>query len=166
LQSAGGVVLSNFITASAGYMIMSVMVDTISTNNSNFYDNDAVIGDLGGYAGIYLRDSGTPKGAIAGNWDGSNDLAEASVISYSTPYVIEWRHEGGTLYVRVNGSGEQSVASGNTSDLSNRINLGNGYTGNTARLNGKFFEGATFSTVPSGTERDNLVADFMDHIGA
>jgi hypothetical protein len=156
----------SFISASSGYMVISFIVDAVAGNNAQAFTNDALLGDIGGFFGAYLKNT-SPITGQSFNWDaGGEDTAGTNVINAGIPYVIEWRHESGTLYVRVNGAGEQSIASGDTATLANVMNMADGYTGTQNRFNGKIFEAATFSTVPAGGARDNLVADMMAWIGA
>jgi len=167
LSTEAGVNISNFMTASNGYMVISLIADAVVVNDATAYNNDGVLADIGGFMGIYLRNTaGTPETVQAYNFDGSVDVAASAVINTGTVYVVEWRHEGGNLYVRVNGTGEQTAASGNMSTLSNPLGMGAGYSGSGVKSNIKVFEAAVFSTVPGSTARDALVADLMSHVGA
>ena len=58
-------------------------------------------------------------------------------MAAATPYVLTWRHEGGNLFVGVNGVESAGTASGNTSTLTDTLAFG-----------GKIFELASFPTVP------------------
>lgn len=159
--------LTSFISFSSGYMIVSLIADTIANNSANSYENNGALGDDGGLIGIYLRNTtGTPETAIAFNWDGNDDHADSAAITTGSPYVIEWRHEGGSIHVRVNGGADVSAASGNTLSLAGLMTMGMGYTGASTRFDGKVFEAAVFSSPPTLSERDAIVADFMAHIGA
>ncbi|WP_394889552.1 Ig domain-containing protein [Mesorhizobium sp. AaZ16] len=155
------IAISNFISASAGYLVVSFLADTITANSGDAWSNHAIIEDFGQFLGLQLRNTGSPDTISAYNWDGNADVATRVEINAGTAYVAEWRHEGGNLYVRVNGGTESSVASGNTSSLTGQLRFG----GASAWLDGKIFEVATFSTVPSSGDRDAIVADFKTHIG-
>src|SRR6185369_3425581 len=52
-----GLDLSEFITASASYIINSVIVDAVTLNDADAQDNHALIGDAGKKLGIYARDA-------------------------------------------------------------------------------------------------------------
>lgn len=148
--------LSNFISASSGLMIVGCIIDAITLNNAVAYQNDSLLVDSGLFAGIYLRNTGGGQ-AIAYNWDGNEDKAVATIAT-ATPYVLHWRHEGGNVYMGVNGT-ETSVASGNTSTLTGILRMaGSQYS------NCKVFEAATFSTVP-GTMAA-VISDMKTWIGA
>ncbi len=162
LTADGGIGLSHFITASTGYMIASIYIDSFPTNSASSWSNSIILGDGGsGFARMTVR-SGNIYYAF--NWDGNEDHADGTV-NIATPYVVEWRHEGGILYERVNGTNEHSVSSGNTSNIgSGALKMG-GVDG-TLPFDGKIFEAITFSTVPSLAKRDALVQDLGIWIGA
>jgi hypothetical protein len=152
--------LSNFITASSGYVVVSFIADAITSSASSIYDNNPVFSDGAGYIGLFMK---SPNILGAFNWDGNADAALFTPITTATPYVAEWRHEGGNLYVRVNGGTETSVASGNTSSVSGGLQI----AGQTIKGNIKFFEIATWSTVPALATRNAIVANFMaQHVAA
>jgi hypothetical protein len=155
------VAISNFITASAGYIVVSFIPDNTSSNfGGNIYAETPVFADNAAYMGAFVK-----LGNIQNyNYDGSADYTTAQAISTGTPYVFEWRHEGGTLYQRINGASEVSVASGNTAALTGLLFLTTNYVN--AKLDCKIFEMATFSTVPGATVRDALVANMMSWVGA
>lgn len=161
----GGAAASSFVTASAGYMLVSFIVDAVTANSGNPYENEPVIGDGGGFMGIYLRNTaGTPETAQAYNWDGSADVATSATIDVATAYVVEWWHDSGNLYVCVNNGTPVSVASGNTSDLTGALDIGHAYGGSGEFFDGKVFEAYTASAVPAS--RSTIAADFMTQIGA
>lgn len=159
-----GAAISNFISNSAGYMIVSWLADAITLNVAQSYNNHLILGDAGQFMGLYLRDTGSPDTVYGFNWDGNEDRGVDATIAVSTAYVTEWRHDGGNVYVRVNGGTWQSAASGNTSTMTNALLLG-GRNG-AQQFNGKIFEAAVFSTVPGSTDRDAFEADFRAWVGA
>lgn len=160
-----GAAISNFISNSSGYMLASFIIDTVTANSANPYENEPILGEAGGFMGIYIRNTtGTPETAQAYNWDGNADAATAAVIDTATAYVVEWWHDSGNLYLCVNNGTPVSVASGNTSNVTNALGLGKAYTGSGAALDGKVFEAYTASAVPAS--RSTIAADIMTHIGA
>lgn len=165
-----GASLSNFIANNSGYMIVSFLPDTISTNNANSWTNHGILTD-GSVAlmGLYLRntdaDVGDPDTIQAYNWDGSADVASSAAIIAGTAYVAEWKHESGNISVRINGGTWVDVASGNTSGLTGLLTMGTGNTTAGGSLDGKGFEAAIWSSIPASGVRDAIVADFMAHIG-
>lgn len=163
LDSASGDPLSDFIAAGAGYMIVSFLADTIDANNATVYLNEGVISDTLQIVGLFTK---TGPNLHAYNWDGSVDSVSAAIATGAVK-VAEWRHEGGTLYLRINGAGEVSVASGNTTTLTGLLRIGgNGVGASGGAFDGKIFEAGTFATVPDASTRDAIVANFMAHAGA
>jgi hypothetical protein len=158
-ESAAGDPLSDFITNSAGYIIVSFILDTATANSATPYQNNGIVADNGAFVGIFGKNGNS---VISYNWDGNADSGSVAA-TMATAYVAEWRHEGGTLGLRLNGGTETTVASGNTSTLTGLITLG---TGTVAAMDGKIFEVAFFNTVPSLSERDALAANFKAWIGA
>ena len=158
LQNA--VTNASLFANNAALIIVSCLVDTISTDSSDPTSDVGIFGDTGGYTGLSLRSTG--PAALAYNFDGNYDIASTGIAT-TVPLVLIFRHEGGTLYVSSNGGAEASVASGNTGDLAYNTRLGRK---NSAFLDGKVFEMASFSTVPSAPARATLIADLMNHIGA
>jgi hypothetical protein len=160
----GGTALSNLISSSSGFIIASVMIDTVSLNVANAYQNNRIFDDSGEFIGIFARNvSGTTPTFLAYNWDGNADVPTGNTFSLATAYVITWRHESGTVYLTVNGASEQSVASGNTATMTNNLRLGGG---SPQPLDGKVFEIATFSTVPTLGQRTAMIQNFGLYVGA
>ncbi|RWN33422.1 hypothetical protein [Mesorhizobium sp.] len=159
----GVTALSSLITNSAGFYVASVIIDTFPTNSALSYQNSGILMDSGVFAGLTVRSNGGSPLVYAYNWDGNEDRAEASVAA-ATPYVLSWRHEGGNLYVGVNGVESAPTASGNTSTMTGTQRVGN--SSGVTVFDGKIFEMASFSTVPSSGDRSAIIADFMAWIGA
>lgn len=166
------VAISNLIANSAGYLIVSFIADTINTNAGNSYSNDQLMADTGGYMGIFLRKTDAnplnPQTSYAYNWDGNEDNAPtggAVNIVPGTPYVFEWRHEGGNLYQRVNaGSWSSATASGNTQVLTGILRFGS-----TLKWDGKICEAAIWGnggSIPSSGNQDIIAASFKSWFGA
>lgn len=154
-----GFALSTFISASSGYMIASIVIDSFPTNSASSFNNSVVLLDTGKFAGMTVRSGNI---FYAYNWDGNEDKAQGTT-NVSTSYVVEWRHESGTLYQRVNGAGETSVASGNTSTLTGTLDMG-GLAGNQP-FDGRICEALTFSSIPAQSNRDILAANMLSWIG-
>ncbi len=156
--------LSSFMSASAGYMLWSFRINTISANDGNPYANEPVCGDTGGYMGLYIRNTAsTPETAQAYNFSGGNQSAESAVISASTDYVIEWWHDSGSVYLCVNNGTPISVSSGNTDVVSGALGLGRGYSSSGIFSDVDIFEGFIASAVPAS--RSTIAANFMAALG-
>jgi hypothetical protein len=161
--------VSELLSASAGYMVVSIRPDVVTQNsptNTSFLSPNANVLVFGGMkGGLTLRTGGI---LYAYNHDGNEDNAASAAGAVpigGNPCVIEWRHQAGNIYQRVNGANETSVASGNTSDLTGVLQMGsNALTG--SFFNGKMFEAMIYSTVPTLAERDAIVNDLMIWVGA
>jgi len=165
MDSDAGDPVSDLISASAGYIVVSIRPDVVTQDSSTASSNATIFafGSLRG--GLTIRTGGI---LYAHNWDGSEDKAASAVLAVpvgGNPCVIEWRHEGGQVYQRVNGANETSVASGNSTDLTGVLRMGgNALTG--TFFNGKIFEAMIYATVPTQAERDAIVSDMMIWVGA
>ncbi len=156
--------VSTFMSASAGYMLWSFVIHTITANDGNPYGNEPVCGDSGGYMGLYVRNTtGTPETMQAFNWHGSSQSAEAAVITAGTAYVAEWWHDSGSIFLCVNNGTPVSVASADTDVVTGLLSIGLGYApANFADTD--IFEGFVASAVPAG--RSTIAANFMTASGA
>lgn len=148
-------------------MIVSFIADTVVTNSANTWTNHGILTDgVASLLGIFLRNAGTPATAQAFNWDGTNDTATSAVINTGTAYVVEWKHNGGNISLRVNGASWVDVASGDTSSMTGLLTLGTGNGTGGGSLDGKVFEAATYSSIPNAAKQDSLAANFKSWIGA
>lgn len=163
----GSTAISTLLSASTGYVICSFVLDAVSTNSGNIYDNDAIFSDTGNFMGFFCKNN-TGTHTIAGyNWDGNADSPTAHSVSTGTAYVCEWRHEGGNLHTRLNKGSWNSTASGNTSTTTGGMVLGAEISGGgTNYTDMKIVDFATFSTVPDDATKDLIAQNFMDYIGA
>jgi hypothetical protein len=168
LQGDVGDPVSELLTASAGYIVISIRPDAVSQDTPTAHLNAGLLnwGPFGAVAGLSVQSGGI---LYAYNNDGSEDKAASALaavpIGVGNPCVVEWRHDGGNIYQRINGANETFVSSGNTTDLTEPIRMGfGGITG--TFYNGKVFEAMIYSTVPTQAERDAVVSDMMIWVGA
>jgi hypothetical protein len=159
--SVAGDPLSDFITASDAYVIISFIASSLTGVAASVPDNNGLLSDSNSRFGIYGKSAGTLH---CWNNDGVGD-SNSVAISTATAYVVEIRHQGGTLGIRINGGSEATVASGNTNALTGTISLANA-AGVGLNWFGNIFEAAFFNTVPSLGQRDALAANFKTWIGA
>lgn len=152
---------TSLFAAGAAFMVVSCMIDTITTDSSAGTSDQAVFADNGGYTGLALRSSG--PSAFAYNFDGNYDNTPVYTLTTGVPLVLTFRRDGTNLYLSKNGGVEALVASGNTGDLAYKTWLARGLGG---YMDGKIFEVATWATVPVQATRDAIVADFMAYVGA
>jgi hypothetical protein len=160
-----GAALSNFIANNTGYVVVTVMFDAITLNNIGSYTDNCVVGESGGgYMGLFGSNVGSPKRARAYNYDGSEDYASEDVLVEGQFHVMEWRHESGNLYLRVDGgSWSGATVSGNTQVLTGLFRIGFGTGSGFGDI--KVIEAATFSTIPASGEQDAIAANFMTWAG-
>lgn len=162
--------ISTLFTNSTGWAVASVYPTALTLNDSLSYRNHCVFEDTGAFMALTFRSGGTAYGF---NWDGTEKKAPSNSgdIVVNTSYVVEWRHESGTVYVRVNttahGSLEYSAASGNTTTMTGQLTWGGPPLATPARFfTGYMFEGLTCSTIPTLGVRNAVVRNLMDWCGA
>lgn len=110
-----GLPISAYITASAYHaFIVAKGASNVSNLTKGFWT------DAGGFAALLQKNTGA---AVAYNWDGNADTAEApGTLNVWTLYTS--RHGAGMIGVKVNGGTEVTAASGNTSLVSGLFYLG------------------------------------------
>jgi hypothetical protein len=102
------------------------------------------------------------------NWDTDADVAPTGgeQITIGTPYVVEFRHEAGVIYQRINNGVESSKASGNSA-LTAAFRMFAGWGSSSMYFQGRIFELVTFSTsIPTAEQRAALVTNMGNWIGA
>lgn len=149
LQSS--IAISNLITASAYAAHAVFCPDTLPTTGSG-----AMFGPFifAGGANRYFAYAAWNSSVAVYNWDGNNDTL-ANAATAGTNYLGQCRHEGGSLYNQLNSGSEQSLASGNTSVLTDSFQVGGG----SIVYDGKISEVVTFSAVPDSGSRAALAAN-------
>lgn len=151
-----GPALSALITNSTYEMAVAGRFASVATNNVAGYANPSMFCDADGYAVFaYARSSGLIG---ADNYDGTDD-AVTTAYTVGTDFVWQQRHEGGTLYGRLNAGSDVSTASGNTGSLTNAIRIGIGYAG-AYPLNGRFY-GAVFKKTVFSTQQRSDIARWL-----
>ena len=153
-------IASNHVSASSGFMAVSVIIDAFTLNPVNCFDSDCILGDALKYLGLFGTTNG--GGTIFGyNWDSNKDES-FGYLAPATPAVLHWRHHNGLVYLGINGA-ERSAPSGNTFNLNGALNLGS-IGGSAQNSNMKFFEG--FTSSDGSHPYDNAISAMMTHIGA
>ncbi len=143
---------STVITPSTYEACVAGRFNAITTNNTNFYGNVSLFADPSGYIGIAIGRN-TAGGLIgAGNWDGSNDFLTTAYAA-GDDFVWSQRHVSGTLYGALDGGADVSLASGNQSNVTTAIRLGQSVSG--GYLNGRFYGGLIRKT-EFATERADV----------
>ncbi len=154
-------VVSDVVSASAGYVVAAVNLTTIHSANVTYQD-DACFGDsVNGYIDLAF-DTRTPANAAgppgtvrAYIWDGGERTAKAS-FSTNVTHVVEMWWNGSNIFVRVDGGATV------TGDACGAIQVLSGFI--TA---GKYIDGgmgalACINSVPSLSDRDAIVASMRD----
>lgn len=154
--------LDDFINNNAGYMVASFIVDVFTLNQATVAQNDWVLADAGLFAGIVVKNAGGGQ-TWSYNFDGTYD-AGGTTITTATAYVVEWLHTGGNVTNRVNSGTSNTVASGNTSTMTNAMRIGSASA--SQAFDGKIWEIAMWDTVPSSPDRDAIVSALMSWVGA
>jgi len=120
---------STMMATTADTMWVVFKIFAIETDYStNMYQNDAAIGMY--YRGLVFRSS---NGANAFGTD-TGGRAVAKSISTSTPYISRSRHSSGTLYHRINGDAEGSIALSTISSLDHVMRMGSLLPGEFAQI--------------------------------
>jgi hypothetical protein len=153
LSSAAG--MSQFITASAGYIVLVVYMDAhVSTQSVVFRD-----GQIATQISVLTS---TSQMSAYNDGGGVTAGGAATAVSLPSANVFTWRHEGGVLYASVNGGTEVSASSGNTSNLTGAFIFAR--TGSFG-FDGKLYEAYIWNTVPSSGDRTAIVAQAKTYVG-
>jgi hypothetical protein len=102
---------------------------------------------------------------VLANYDGSADTSNRSVVA-DTTYVFAGRHDGGALYLSVNGGTEDTDASGNTTDVTGTINIGYRSAGPDQYFGGVIGEIAVYNSVIGTGARAALISYLKRKWGA
>lgn len=156
-----GATITNYVTNTNKFIVWSGIFDSITVNTSVSAVGHLAVGDANTRIAIAGFDASGDK-AFASNYDGSFDEV-GQTVTEGAAVVVTLRGDGTNVYVSVNGAAETSVATGATTGATA---LQFGKNDFSAYFDGKMFECAMFSTVPSSGDRTAIVADFMSHVGA
>lgn len=150
------VAVSSLMSVSTGYMVIAGLIDALTLDSATKASNHLLMGDASSKLGAYVRKGGIAYGL---NDDGSVD-AGTDGVPMLVPFVVEVRHDGGSIYIRINGDREDSATSGDTSSLAGILNIGDLTAGSQA-LDFKMFAALTFSTIPSLAQRNRIASRLM-----
>lgn len=121
-----GAACSTFFTTThySGWAL--VKVDTIGTDSATHNANEHIATTLGtGQWGIYLRDNGAGTVNVTHRAFGSSvERTVATAFTKSTWQLVQWRADGLTLEIRVNGGAWASAATGTINSLAAALELG------------------------------------------
>lgn len=122
-----GVAMSNFLSVGTGTIFVRIKPQGTAPTESVAYDGECVIGDAGGYIGIYRAIIGGQDRLWIYNFDANEDRVG---VTYTADQwvTVALVHSGGVLYAYKDGVYVGQVASGNTGDLSGSLRMGPDYT--------------------------------------
>lgn len=110
-----GAAASNYIANNAFTLMLVCKLSGISVNSGSTYNNAHLFGDRqGNFWGLYA--AATPDRVMIYNWDGNDDHADNNEAQGSF-IVIQARHNGGNIQIRVNDDAWATSASGNTQNV-------------------------------------------------
>jgi hypothetical protein len=131
-----GAILGGAVANRHSYSAFAVAnADTVGTNSANSFENEAIWGESGGSAALFLRSNNT-VGAY--NFDGSDDKATESYTAGALALFYS-ELSAGNIRIRVNGGNETAVASGVTFPTS-AINIGRQFNNNNYCFDGRICE--------------------------
>lgn len=142
--------LADYLGASAGAWIVVVQPTAIAAPGStSTWDSVCAICDLGGFWGVYLRD--TPETRVLwydGVGFGGTEKHLVLAAALGTPLVVAGYYQGGQLYAAVNALTFSSVAAGPLADLTSRPVLGRSHHGPILWLDGLLGDILLWDEVP------------------
>lgn len=157
--------ISTFLAAGGvGLMICVFVTTAVTSTSANAYENDCIVGDDSGAAGMVLHknNTGPVYSFRAWAWDGTADKADTT-ISLNTGYVGVWRKPDTTnLYGSVNGGSETSVANGTVSSLTPGVQLGDAQG---EEFTGELYLVAAIKAAPTAQEIADIVTNLKTYFG-
>lgn len=130
-----------------------VWADTVSTDSTNPYSNDTVVGTTTtSFWSIYLRSS-NKVGVM--NYDAAWLKAETH-FSAGEWQLVQWKHTGTDIKIRVNNGPWVSTSAGSLDDLTFRLKLGTNWD-TSQFFDGKLLELATSDAVLSDDDFDGVL---------
>lgn len=152
--------ISNVFAAGAKTCLIAFRCESLPASDGVFQPlfADASVGNF--FWGVYVyNQAGTVK-LLFQNHDGNYDSLFGDTIAVNTNYVAMARHESGTLYSSLNGGSESSIASGNTSNMTNSPFLCGG--SDASVFNGRIGEIACYNAALTGTDLSDAITYFTD----
>ena len=156
--SSSTLLVAGSIASNHTYSMFAVAnADAVGTNNANSWTNDAIWGEGGSLASLFLRSNNT-VGAY--NYDGSDDNATAS---YTAGALAMFGSElsGGSIRIRVNGGSETATASGTNTGMQ-AFNLGRQGNTDTTTFDGRIAEIIFFRQALNAGQRQ-VIEGYLAH---
>jgi hypothetical protein len=145
LSSQITVPISSYFANNSRSIFVVANVNAIGTNVANPYDNDAIFGDRNGNVCMFLKNTGPPT-VGAYNYDGvlPGDSA-TTTFSLNTSTIFNYTFSSGLLGIRLNGGTITTVASGNTTTMTNPLEIGRQYNSDAKTFDGQIYEMLIYS---------------------
>lgn len=148
-----GVAISNTHT-NAAFSQFVVFKPQVLNNATDSYSGESVFTTVGGYFGLTVKSNGQFD---CYNYDGSYDvLTDVGSIAENAVTLAELHHSGGTLSARGDGGPLASVASGNTSAMTDVNRIGARYNATGGFFQGWILELLTYNRALTWAERTKV----------
>jgi hypothetical protein len=146
-----GAAVSNHILAAQHTIFCVFIADAIDTTGAGatVYNNDGLVTDGAAFLGMHLRTSSGQPQVVAYNWDGNAD-SEVGNVTLSAKTLAVQAHGDGRLAIRVNGARQAATASGDTTNITNLLQLGRSNGGH--YFDGRIYEVIIFKRLLSDGE--------------
>ena len=147
-----GQLVSVLFNAGAKTALISFRCESLPASSGTF---QPLMADNSGnfWWGIYIYNNAGTVQLLFQNHDGNYDSLFHGTIAANTNYVATVRHDGTNTYASLNSATEDSLASGNTSNMTGGVLLGGGSSA--AVLNGRIGEVVTYNAALTGTDLSN-----------
>jgi len=122
-QLTGPGTLDTYIAAGAVTVLVAMRVLTTALSRFAFKDSGS----------FFETGWGATQTALTRNWDGTQDAASVTIADNAT-FILEHWHTGGNISVRANGGAANTVASGDTTNLTGTPWIGTNLNGSIAEL--------------------------------
>lgn len=129
--------------------------DAVNTNNATTYENDCLITTRpSAYFTVFLKSTGE----IGIRFVPTAESIVTSTFTIGAWQLVQWKYDGATIRIRVNGGAWQSAAAtGNFGDLANTLHFGTNYSVS-AIFDGKILEIGLTDIVLSDGTFDNILS--------
>jgi hypothetical protein len=161
---------SVIMTTTTLYAVVVASFDTanFALNASNPNAGNALFSNAAAYYGVFGNDSAGAKRVYGTVHDGAARSPAFSTLPLNTVQVYALRHEGGLLYISINGGAEVSVACGARPNVTNLFRVGWSIAAN-GKFDGKLLEyavwGTTGNPIPNSTQRAAIIAELKTYHG-
>lgn len=114
-----GVAISSFLTNSTG-TIIAVIKHSGAIDAGSGCGRERITGDGNNLMGLTIDNS--PEGFYAMNWTGAAACAGGTYVADTWKHLV-WRHSGGNIELFIDGVLSNTVASGNSTSMTNPVHV-------------------------------------------